>query len=318
MAFLVENTVPEICIAAAIILWTCYNYVTKYYTYWKDRGVPYIGARFPFGTLSDVMLGQKNVGEGFEWCYRQLKEERYFGVINGRSPTLVVNDLDVIKRILVKDFRYFYDRSPLSDNQKKEYINHHLFNMSGQDWRNMRMTLTPTFTSGKMKMMFLLLEKCSDQLQKYLEKQVKNSADIDVKDILSRFTIDTISTCAFGLDTNCLSDRNCEFHSFGVQIFRPTILRMIRRIWYSVFPIFAVLYSPPIIQDDIKTFFTGIINDTISYREKNNINRNDFLDLMIKIRQNKNVLDDEEKINVKVNRLDIENKEFYKKPGNIK
>lgn len=317
MGFFVESTVAELFVLIAIILWTVYGYITKNYNYWKERGIPYIGAKFPFGSLWDVMAGRQNIGEGFDKCYRQLKDERYFGILNGRNPALIVNDLDLIKQILVKDFSSFSDRNTLSKFQKKEYIIHHLFNMSGPDWRNMRLTLAPTFTSGKMKMMFFLLEKCSDQLQKYMEMQISTKGDVDVKEVLTKFTLNTIGSCAFGLDINSFSDKNCEFYSYGVQVLKPTIVRLLRRIWYSVFPIFAILYAPPIIQEDITKFFTGIINETIRYREKNKINRNDFLDLLINIRQNKNYLHEEEKSDGKENYEYLENKESFKKPGKI-
>lgn len=39
--------------------------------------------------------------------------------------------------------------------------------------------------------------------------------------------------------------------------------------------------------EEVETFFMGIVYETVQYREKNNISRNDFMDLLIKIRNSK-------------------------------
>jgi cytochrome P450 family 9 len=40
----------------------------------------------------------------------------------------------------------------------------------GQRWRDMRSTLSPVFTSSKMKTMFVLVSECSEQLIDFLER----------------------------------------------------------------------------------------------------------------------------------------------------
>jgi hypothetical protein len=40
----------------------------------------------------------------------------------------------------------------------------------GQRWRDMRATLSPVFTSSKMKTMFVLVSECSEQLIDFLEQ----------------------------------------------------------------------------------------------------------------------------------------------------
>jgi cytochrome P450 len=47
-----------------------------------------------------------------------------------------------------------------------------LFMLKGQIWRQVRTSLTPVFTSGKVKMMFRLVDICGKELAGYLDKTI--------------------------------------------------------------------------------------------------------------------------------------------------
>jgi len=62
-------------------------------------------------------------------------------------------------------------------------------------------------------------------------------------------------------------------------------------------PFLFKFYLPRFVSLKTTNFFTKIIRDTVIYREKNGIVRNDFLDLLIKIRQNTSIHDDQDHCN---------------------
>ena len=62
----------------------------------------------------------------------------------------------------------------------------------GDVWRSLRKTLSPTFTSGKLKSMLEPIEGTVDQLIKHLETSAKENAAINVKPIYQTFTLETI------------------------------------------------------------------------------------------------------------------------------
>uniref|UniRef100_A0A1B6GB64 Cytochrome P450 n=1 Tax=Cuerna arida TaxID=1464854 RepID=A0A1B6GB64_9HEMI len=297
MGLLFENILLEVLCIILLLCWIFYSNVTQKYTYWRDRGIPHVAPKFPFGTMKDVFLGKKHFGEIYEEFYKQFKGERYFGTFSMKKPTFVPRDPELIKNILTKDFHHFTDRFEMNINKKSDYIHLHLFNMSGQEWKKMRTKLTPTFTSGKMKTMFLLMSKCSEQLKEFVDEEIKYNSVLDVKDALARFTMDIIATCAFGLDINSLTDKDCEFYRIGIKVFQPTKLGLIVQIIVSLLPFMGKILSIRMASPDISDFLTRIVRETVEYREKNNVVRNDFLDLLIRIRQNKTLLDDDEKLN---------------------
>jgi cytochrome P450 family 6 len=76
----------------------------------------------------------------------------------------------LVKNILVKDFQYFIDRGLSFDEKLDPLFSRALVVMKGQCWRHWRTNLTAVFTSGKMKMMFYLVDTCSKDLADCLDK----------------------------------------------------------------------------------------------------------------------------------------------------
>ncbi|KAL3280432.1 hypothetical protein HHI36_017914 [Cryptolaemus montrouzieri] len=143
---------------------------------------------------------------------KQLKHGGYYFVF---SPFHIPMDLEVIKLILQTDFHHFVD-SGMYINERYP-LSTHLFNLPGNKWKLLRTKLSPTFTSGKMKMMFENLVECTVSLDKVIDKNLGTT--VDIKDVLGRFTTDVIVSCAFGLSCNSLENPNNEFRKKGRALF---------------------------------------------------------------------------------------------------
>lgn len=65
------------------------------------------------------------------------------------------------------------------------------------------MKLSPIFSSGKMKMMFDIVNAIGDKFVLAIDKELKITNDMEVRGLLARYTTDVISSVAFGLDSNC-------------------------------------------------------------------------------------------------------------------
>ena len=71
----------------------------------------------------------------------------------GQRANVVICDLDLLKDVTVKHFDNFHDRPKTPDVfRKKGGIPLGLIGAQGEFWRKIRVTLSPTFSSAKMKM----------------------------------------------------------------------------------------------------------------------------------------------------------------------
>lgn len=276
-----------------------YFYFQRKFSYWKNRGVPHIEPKFPVGNLSWKGFG--NFRDVFERLYNLRAESPFVGAYFLANPVAVATDLDFIKDVLVKDFNNFHGRG-VYVNERDDPISAHLFSLDGPKWKSLRMKLSPTFTSGKMKFMFPTIVDVSEQFNQALSEMLHDHSEIDVKEILACFTTDVIGTCAFGLECNSLKDPNAMFRAYGRKVFTPSKLRSIRLVFFRV-PKLAAALRLSIFGKEINNFFMGIVNQTIEHREKNNIKRNDFMDMLIDLKNN-DTLDEGKKI--KLGKLTLE------------
>jgi cytochrome P450 family 6 len=91
------------------------------------------------------------------------------GIFSFDKPSLLIRDLEMAKNILVKDFHIFMDRSFSAEERIDPLLANSLPVLNGQVWRHLRTNLTPVFTSGKMKM-FYLVDTCGKELADCLHR----------------------------------------------------------------------------------------------------------------------------------------------------
>lgn len=164
-------------------------------------------------------------------------------------------------------------------------MSQHLVALEQERWRPLRAKLSPVFTSGKLKEMFSLISECSEHLERYVEKLASRKEPVECRDLTAKYTTDVIGSCAFGIDTNSLSDEGCEFLRMGREAFSPKWYNSIRvRIKESAPRLFDILgYILP--QTKVTKFFIRILTENIDYRERNDIVRHDFVDTLRELKR---------------------------------
>lgn len=160
----------------------------------------------------------------------------------------------------------------------------HLFSLSGQKWKELRGKLSPTFTSGKMKMMFDSVSTVCDRMIEFIKPDAQKNGSVEMKEILSSFTTEVISSVAFGLETKCLGNRGNQFRKVADSVFNPPKWMTIKFLFMNAFQDLAKFLRLSLNTQETTDFFMGVIKNSIQHREENNIHRNDFLQLLIQLK----------------------------------
>lgn len=63
-----------------------------------------------------------------------------------------------------------------------------------------------------------------------LKEIAVENGDVEIKEILARFTTDVIGSCAFGLECNCIRNPEAEFRKMGKRAFTQTVGDVIKMV----------------------------------------------------------------------------------------
>lgn len=256
---------------------------SRAFSYWERKGFPSEKPHWFFGNLKGI--GTEN---HFIHIYRDLYKKykgaaKYIGFYFFSKPAVFLIDLDIVQSVLVKDFNNFADRGMFT-NEDTDPLSAHLFSLDGQKWRNLRNKLSSTFTSGKMKKMFPIVVEIAERFSEVYAKQLEEDSIVEIKEFNARFTTDVIGTCAFGIECNSLNDPKAKFREMGSRFFSEKRHPLFIEGMIVSNPKIALWLNMKITPDHIEDFFLKVVDDTIAFREKNNIVRNDFMSMLIDLK----------------------------------
>lgn len=275
-------------ILLCLIIFLVYFLNKHLFSYWSSRGIAQIEPQFFFGNAGKLFKLKVSMGEFFSDLYGEHKNRhKLLGVYFSYKPVILINDPKLVQHVMISDFVSFHDR-PMPVNEEKDPLTGHLFNIAGQKWRDMRVKLSPTFTSGKLKGMFPVIKNCSQVLEDYLVKNVRNGTDVfEFRDLMARFNTNIISSVAFGIDNDCINEPDHIFRRMGAKFFEPTLVNGLKGIiaFMGGQKLFHKLKLKSV-SNDVEEFIFSIVNQTLEYREKNNYSRNDFMQLLIELKAN--------------------------------
>ncbi|CAH1637376.1 unnamed protein product [Spodoptera littoralis] len=264
--------------AVPVLAYAIYYYFTRTFNYWKSRNVAGPEPTAFFGNIKESVVRTKNIGIVMHDIYNAFPNEKVVGMFRMTSPCLLIRDLDIVKHVMIKDFEAFSDRGV---EFSKEGLGQNLFHADGETWTALRNRFTPIFTTGKLKNMFYLLNEGGDSFIEYVSTECQKKQEFDIQPLLQTYTVSTISACAFGISYDSLDDKletlklvdkvfSAPSYAFELDMMYPGLLKALN---LSLFP------------SSIQKFFDNLVKTVIEQRNGKPSGRNDFMDLILALRE---------------------------------
>jgi len=267
-----------------ILVSTIYILHRRLRTYWDRRNVPTIAENVIYGIFRDMLELKEIINDSYRKVYEKHKDLRYYGTFFFGRPTLVIQDIEIVKHVFVKDFQNFNSHGLFSDTDM-DPLSGNLFSLGGQKWRTMRTKMSVTFTAGKMKYMFDKMQENVNRLNNVIARELEEKRNVfDMKERLACLSTDIIASVAFGIEVNCLENPKTEFREMGKLVFAVTPMEFARNMARQNAHWLMKLFRIRTTNSKTYKFFMDMVKNTVSFREKNNVVRNDFLNLMIQLK----------------------------------
>ncbi|XP_039754300.1 uncharacterized protein LOC120629425 [Pararge aegeria] len=278
-----------------ILIWTAVFiavlaiYFRKSYSRFSDHGVKHPRAYPLFGNMARIAFRFDNFSNDLDQYYNNYPEERFVGKYEFLRPVIFVRDLDLVKRIAIKDFEYFLDHRGLTAENVEPLFSRNIISLKGQEWKDMRSTLSPAFTSSKIKLMVPFMEEVGEQMIRSLKNKLMDSPtgsiDVDCKDLTSRYANDVIASCAFGLKVDSHTDENNKFFEMGKNALTFKLKQMIIFFAVSACPALANKLKLTFFSEETKEFFINLVQSTMKDREARKIFRPDMIHLLMEAKK---------------------------------
>lgn len=259
-------------------------YLRLSYQYFEIRRIPYLKPKFPFGSGGSLFSGKKSMVEFQCNIYEKLASNKIIGLFMFMKPTLYVANVDWIRDILVKDFACFCDRG-LKFDTETEPLTRHLFHLEGDQWKYMRKKVMPMFTPKGISTLMPTLMESGLKLRNYVGEMAIQVDELDLKEIMSRYSADTIGKCAFGFDSQALTMKHTKFYEMTKRIFAPRIRTLMKLVLPKIPRSIVEYFDIKMIGTDISEYFIGIMRAELENRRRGD-KQNDFMDFMLDLQKN--------------------------------
>lgn len=264
-----------------------YAYVWKKHQYFKNFGIPHEPGYFPFGSKVSwrALTGQVaflNIPEEIYPNFPNAKVCGYYGLLG--EPILVIRDLEIVKRVMIKDFNHFIDRNIAGEwihPESNKHFSNMLTVLQGDKWRAMRSILTPIFTSGKIKATMPMVNQAAEELTGYLEKIDKEN--IVAKEVFQMYTGEVLGKLGCGIDPKVFRQlKDNVFYDQAIKLTgggKPSIRQVLVGIGILLFPQLCYYFKAHFLPQDTMEFFDAVLKKSIKSRQNSREKKNDFIDL---------------------------------------
>ncbi|XP_051488025.1 cytochrome P450 3A29-like [Apus apus] len=252
------------------------------YGIWPYRTFKKLGIPGPqpvpfFGTFLEYRRGVRDFDQ---MCFE--KYGKIWGIYDGRQPVMAVLDPTLIKTILVKEcYGIFTNRRNFGLNGILESA---LNVAADEQWKRIRTVLSPTFTSGRLKEMFPIINLYGEKLVKNIEKKVANNESLNMKDIFGAYSMDVVTSTSFSVNIDSLNNPTDPFVTNIKKFLKFSFLSPIF-MFLVLFPFITPVLEKmnvTLLPSEVMMFFKNVFKKMREERDKgSSMDRVDFLQLMI-------------------------------------
>lgn len=113
----------------------------------------------------------------------------------------------------------------------------------------------------------------------------KKTEGFNGKDLCSRFTADVVSSTIFAVEGKSFLEEKPLIKIMGEELMTHSFKAIMLMTILSIIPYFQNIFKISLVTEKTQNFFTKLMNDAFKYRKDNNIEREDYMNYLIKLKK---------------------------------
>lgn len=213
-----------------------YLYMIKKYKFWSKRGIPGPKPALIYGNFKHAANLKSTESENVYSISLEYKNEKYVGIYHFWQPALLVKDIELVKRITIKDFDYFVDHPPITGHSRADDPLNSLFTMEGAVWRSRRQVFSKMFTPKKLREYAVDMQEALKYFLDKLEAKAQNDEDIELLALSLPYSVHSFTSSFYGLELTKDEERTTQLIEMINEFIKPPASTVIKFLGYSVHP----------------------------------------------------------------------------------
>jgi len=196
---------------------------------------------------------------------------------SGNEPTIFLRDLELIKKVQVTDaHEYFSDFGfqPYHDNPPNQFG---LADLKGERWWKMKRSVTPSFSTPRLKKNVPAMNEAAHKLVGYLHS-IEDKEFVEAIDFLKKYYLNCIANVGFGFNIDCFDEKKSEFEKQSANIFSITNFLI-----QELFPTIGRALNLTLLDKKFEKYLTKLTSDIVKRRGEHKLQYNDMLNNLIEV-----------------------------------
>lgn len=135
------------------------------------------------------------------------------------------------------------------------------------------------------------MQEVADRMKTYIKKEIKIQDYIETRELCAKYTTDVVTCSIYGVESGAFSNEHSEIRDTARNVLSPSIRLFIILYVTPFFPGLSKFIKLKFCPDKEANFLTKLLNDALKYRIDNKIQRQDYLDFLIHLREKKGLSD---------------------------
>lgn len=255
--------------------------------FFQKRNVPIVDSSLFGGILKDVLLFKKSLTEAMTESYKEAErlDAPCVGVRILYKNCLVIRDLELVKKVLVKDFNHFSNRSVSANEKYDPFGAYNLFFVNQPIWHDLRTKVTPVFTTSRMRLFFENVNEIGAKLGRQLLKDIPTEKIVSLKEFTGAFMTEVYASCAFGIEINFIEDPSDPFGNMALEMFNFKTKRALEFGVGFMAPELTNIFPMYVFSKHGSKVLKQMLNEVMMERIAKGIQRFDLMDVLVNIKR---------------------------------